>query len=77
MQKLILFLIGHNSKYRLLLFPGQSNLHCPGKKDGWKLLFDGKTTNGWHTWGKKTVSKAWSVKDGAFALDAEALKGHP
>src|SRR5665647_1486801 len=44
------------------------------KTDGWKLLFDGKTTNGWHTYGKQTAGKAWSVKDGAFYLDAESKK---
>jgi hypothetical protein len=44
------------------------------KKDGWKLLFDGKTTNGWHTYGKEVAAKAWSIQDGIFYLDAEAEK---
>lgn len=44
------------------------------KSDGWQLLFDGKTTNGWHTYGKETAAKAWSVEDGAFYLDAETAK---
>ena len=44
------------------------------KKDGWKLLFDGKTTNGWHTYGKEVAAKAWSIQDGTFYLDAEAEK---
>jgi hypothetical protein len=44
------------------------------KSDGWKLLFDGTTTNGWHSYGKQTSGKIWSVKDGAFYLDAEAAK---
>ena len=44
------------------------------KKDGWKLLFDGKTTNGWHSYGKEAATKAWAVKDGAVYLDAEAQK---
>ncbi|MFT2008340.1 DUF1080 domain-containing protein [Pontibacter sp. 13R65] len=36
----------------------------------WKLLFDGKTTNGWHTYGKETVGEAWKVEDGTLYLDA-------
>jgi hypothetical protein len=44
------------------------------KTNGWKLLFDGKTTNGWHTYGKQTAGKAWNVIDGAFFLDAESKK---
>ncbi len=39
------------------------------KKQGWRLLFDGKTTNGWHTYGRDTVGKKWTVKDGAFVFD--------
>ncbi len=54
-----------------------NTLTAKEKSDGWQLLFDGKTTNGWHTYGKETAAKAWSVKDGAFYLDAEALKHLP
>ena len=39
------------------------------KKQGWKLLFDGKTTNGWHTYLKETVGSKWQVKDGALVFD--------
>lgn len=39
------------------------------KKDGWKLLFDGKTTNGWHTYLKDTVGSKWQVQDGAIVYD--------
>src|SRR5436190_17631574 len=38
------------------------------KAAGWKLLFDGKTTNGWHGFKKKDVPSTWSVKDGALVL---------
>jgi hypothetical protein len=55
-------------------FSQDNTLTAQEKKDGWKLLFDGKTTDGWHSYGKQTATKAWSVKDGAFYLDAEALK---
>jgi hypothetical protein len=34
---------------------------------GWKLLFDGKTTDGWRSIGKTTFpDKGWSVQDGAL-----------
>ena len=44
------------------------------KNEGWKLLFDGKSTNGWHTYGMPYAGKAWTVKDGAFYLNAENRK---
>ncbi len=53
----------------------QQNLLSQSEKDdGWKILFDGKTTNGWHTYGKQTAGKAWVVKDGALYLDADNKK---
>lgn len=44
------------------------------KNDGWQLLFDGQTTNGWHTYGKPNAGKAWRVEDGALHLDAAVRK---
>ncbi|HEV2832550.1 MAG TPA: DUF1080 domain-containing protein [Hanamia sp.] len=44
------------------------------KQNGWQLLFDGKTTNGWHTYGKTSADQTWAVKDGALVLDAENKK---
>ncbi|MBB6108471.1 protein of unknown function [Mucilaginibacter lappiensis] len=38
---------------------------------GFKPLFDGKTTTGWHTY-LKTGSGAWKVVDGALQLDPKA-----
>ena len=40
--------------------------------DGWISLFDGKTTNGWHTYGKKKIGKSWVVKDGSLTLEVES-----
>ena len=42
------------------------------KAAGWKLLFDGKTMNGWHSYGKTAAGKDWLVQDGAIYLNAEA-----
>ena len=37
------------------------------KEAGWKLLFDGKTLDGWHTFKRKDVRPGWQVKDGTLA----------
>ncbi len=35
-------------------------------KAGWKLLFDGKSFDGWHNFKTKGVRPGWQVKDGAL-----------
>lgn len=42
-------------------------------KLGWQPLFDGKTTNGWHTYGAKTV-RGWAVENGELVALGQA--GH-
>jgi hypothetical protein len=42
---------------------------------GWISLFDGKTTAGWHSYGKTTVGEAWKVNDGAIYLDTTQKDG--
>ena len=44
------------------------------KKEGWVLLFDGKTTNGWRNFKSDKIGKAWRVSDGALTLDAANKK---
>ena len=39
------------------------------QKDGWELLFDGKTTKGWHKYGGDPVGSSWKIADGALYLD--------
>ncbi len=46
------------------LLPSEAN-------NGWKLLFDGKTTTGWHNYNKTTIGTSWVVNDGAIMLDAK------
>src|SRR5450631_3624239 len=41
------------------------------KNDGWKLLFDGTTTNGWHTYNQTSVIGGWVVKDGVLCFDTK------
>jgi hypothetical protein len=43
-------------------------------EEGWTPLFDGQTTNGWHTYGKDAVGKAWKVEDSTLYLDAANKK---
>ncbi|HEY0054863.1 MAG TPA: DUF1080 domain-containing protein [Pedobacter sp.] len=38
-------------------------------KKGWIPLFDGKTTSGWHSYGKSYAGAAWIVEDGALHLN--------
>lgn len=40
------------------------------KNDGWQLLFDGTSTNGWHKYGEPAAGAAWKVTDGELHLDA-------
>ncbi|MEP7278506.1 MAG: DUF1080 domain-containing protein [Bacteroidota bacterium] len=44
------------------------------KKEGWKLLFDGKSTKGWHTYLRDTVGSKWQIKDGNLVFDPSQPK---
>ena len=71
MQKLIvlvafIFLSSCNSTKQSMkmneLTSGENN-------NGWQLLFDGKSTKGWHKYGKEPVGSAWKVTEGNLVLD--------
>lgn len=50
---------------------GEHNtLTAEEKKEGWELLFDGKSAEGWNSWKTKKPLKlgAWVVEDGALVL---------
>ncbi len=40
------------------------------KSEGWVLLFDGKTTQGWRSYKKTDVGQQWQVIDGVLTLTA-------
>jgi hypothetical protein len=67
----------------LVLMSGASraqsdNTLTPAEKSaGWKLLFDGRTTNGWHSYNKKTIGGAWKAENGALRIDASAKAAQP
>lgn len=44
------------------------------KQRGWISLFDGKTTNGWTSYGKPAAGEAWKAENGVLFLDA-SVKG--
>ncbi|HSC39069.1 MAG TPA: family 16 glycoside hydrolase, partial [Chitinophagaceae bacterium] len=52
-----------------------NTLSAAEKKAGWKLLFDGKSTAGWHTYNKSTAEAGWKVADGALYVDTTTKTG--
>lgn len=53
----------------------QNTLSKQEKKEGWKLLFDGKTLKGWRNFKSKTIGETWSVSDGAIHLNKTQKEG--
>ncbi|MEM9328803.1 MAG: DUF1080 domain-containing protein [Bacteroidota bacterium] len=49
-------------------------LSASEEADGWKLLFDGSTSDGWRGYGKENFPKAWKVEDGAFYLPSKTKR---
>jgi len=47
------------------------------KKQGWFLLFDGKTSTGWTSWrtGNSFPEKGWLIENGVLTLDPSARPG--
>lgn len=41
--------------------------------DGWRLLFDGETLQGWKRFNHDTIGPLWSVQEGAILCDGEGL----
>jgi hypothetical protein len=53
------------------VYAGENELTDAEKKDGWKLLFDGKTIEHFRNYNKKGVSDKWKVKDGTITLEGK------
>jgi cytochrome c len=46
------------------------------KNEGWKLLFDGKTANGWRKFKSDKVPAAWTINNDAISFDpSKKIKG--
>src|SRR5215212_10664603 len=56
--------------------PTLNELTAAEKGEGWRLLFDGKTTQGWRSFKKQTFpDKGWVVEDGVLSKVANVRGG--
>lgn len=54
----------------------QNTLTVDEKEEGWKLLFDGTTTDGWRSYnGEEFPEKGWEVKDGMLTVISQGGGG--
>jgi len=62
--------------FSLAALAADNELSPQEQKDGWKLLFDGKTTQGWRSFKKTTFpEKGWTVREGVLELEARSKAG--
>jgi hypothetical protein len=40
------------------------------KRNGWQLLFDGKSTTGWHGFNMKVFPDCWKIEDESFTMNS-------
>ncbi len=52
---------------------GDNTLSAAEKKEGWKLLFDGKTTNGWRPY-KNKASDGWEIVNGEIHCKEQGVQ---
>lgn len=53
-----------------------NTLTAAEKKEGWKLLFDGKDLKGWHAYNGNAPGSAWLIEDGAIKLNVPERAGN-
>ncbi len=53
----------------------QNTLTDAQVKEGWKLLFDGQSTKGWHDFNKPDLGTAWKAEDGTLHLKGSKTNG--
>jgi len=51
-----------------ILLQEHNTLTKTEEEAGWKLLFDGKTTKGWHNFKSKTINSGWQVVNGVLTI---------
>jgi hypothetical protein len=52
------------------VFAEPNTLTAQEREDGWRLLFDGKTTKGWRNYRRQQVNPGWKVEDGTLVRAA-------
>jgi 3-keto-disaccharide hydrolase len=67
MKRYLVFLLALTTGFVFAQSP--NTLSKEEKKEGWKLLFDGKSTKGWRNYNSDKIGSAWKVSDGALFLD--------
>ncbi|MCW3082081.1 DUF1080 domain-containing protein [Segetibacter sp.] len=73
----VVLILNNSSAQKTSLSMQDNSLSTQEKSEGWKLLFDGKTTNGWHSYGYSTVANAWNIDNGSLHLDVADRKNWP
>lgn len=53
----------------------ENTLTAQEKQDGWVLLFDGETTNGWHMFSKPNMKHAWKAVNGELTTNTNDSAG--
>ena len=48
-----------------------NTLTAKEQQAGWKLLFDGKTTAGWHGYNMQGIPDVWAIADGCIVVNGE------
>lgn len=69
-----IFFWGCSTSKQAIMSSAENELSAQERSEGWELLFDGRSTTGWHTYGKSTIGKAWKAEDGTLRLDAASKK---
>lgn len=68
-MKKTVFLVACVFSMSSLMAQQPNTLTAKEKRDGWKLLFDGKSTQGWHTYLRDTVGAKWQVRNNVLVFD--------
>ena len=59
---------------RVVVAAPVNTLTASEKAAGWHLLFDGLGSDGWHTYGSRSIGTAWKISNGNLHLDADSKK---